>query len=223
MTTRPVPPPSRLGIVSDRRRLAAAAGRPLHDAPALLAEQVAAAAACGVAFFQVREPDLAAAALCTLTARLIGIAGGRTRIVVNDRADVAAVTGAALHLRHASMPAAAVRGWMPNGTWITRAVHAVHDLRLAGPVDALIAGTAAPTASKPAGSRTLGPAGLAALVAASPVPIFAIGGLGAAQWPWVAASGAFGMAAIGLFLPRQGEDPGAAVCRAVAECRAVID
>ncbi len=222
MTTR-VPAASRLGIVSDRRRLAAAAGRPLHDAPVLLAAQVEAAAACGVGFFQVREPDLGGAALLALTARLIAIAGSRTRIVVNDRADVAVAAGAALHLRHASMPAAAVRAWLPAGTWVTRAVHAVHDVHAAGPVDALIAGTAAPTVSKPAGSRTLGPGGLAALVAASPVPIFAIGGLGPAEWRWVAASGAFGMAAIGMFLPRPGEDPGAAVRRAVDECRTVID
>jgi thiamine-phosphate pyrophosphorylase len=222
VTTR-VPSASRLGIVSDRRRLAAAAGRPLHDAPALLAEQVEAAAACGVGFFQVREPDLGGAALVALTRELVAIAGGRLRLVVNDRADVAAVAGAALHLRHASLPAAAVRAWMPADTWISRAVHAVADAGAAGPVDALIAGTAAPSASKPAGSPTLGPAGLAAIVAASRVPVFAIGGLGPAAWPWVAASGAFGMAAIGLFLPRPGETAGAAVRRAVAEARAVID
>ncbi len=222
MTTR-VPAASRLGIVSDRRRLAAAAGRPLHNAPALLAAQVAAAAACGVGFFQLREPDLGGAALLDLTVHLLAVAGGRTRIVVNDRADVAAAAGAAVHLRHASMPAAAVRPWVPPGTWMTRAVHAVPDVRAAGPVDALIAGTAAATVSKPAGSHTLGPDGLAAIVAASPVPVFAIGGLGPAQWRWVAASGAFGMAAIGLFLPRPGEDPGAAVRRAVDECRTVID
>ncbi|MCC6987591.1 MAG: thiamine phosphate synthase [Acidobacteria bacterium] len=221
--TSPVPPASRLGIVSDRRRLAAAAGRPLQEGPALLAEQVAAAAACGLAFFQVREPDLSGAALLTLTQALVATAGGRTRVVVNDRADVAVAGGAALHLRHHSIPAAAVRAWGPPGLWITRAVHAAADVRAAGPVDALIAGTAAPSASKPAGSPTLGPAGLAALVAESRVPVFAIGGLGPAEWPWVAASGAFGMAAIGLFLPRPGESVGAAVRRAVDDALTVID
>lgn len=222
MTTR-VSPAARLGIVSDRRRLAAATGRPLEDGAALLAEQVEAAAACGLAFFQVREPDLGGAALLALTRELVAIAGGRTRLVVNDRADVAAVAGAALHLRHHSLPAAGVRTWMPAGTWMSRAVHAVADVAAAGPVDALVAGTAAPSASKPAGSPTLGPAGLAALVAESRVPVFAIGGLGPAAWPWVAASGAFGMAAIGLFLPRPGESVSAAVRRAVDDALTVID
>lgn len=218
-----VAPAARLGIVSDRRRLAEAAGRALHDAPALLAEQVEAAAACGVAFFQLREPDLGGAALLALTRDLVAAAGGRTRLVVNDRADVAAVAAAGLHLRHRSLPTDAVRAWSPAGTWMTRAVHSVADVAAAGPVDALIAGTAAPSASKPAGSPTLGPEGLAALVAASRVPVFAIGGLGPDAWPWVARSGAFGMAAIGLFLPRPGESAGAAVRRAVAAAVAVID
>jgi thiamine-phosphate diphosphorylase len=222
VTTR-VAPVSRLGIVSDRRRLAAAAGRALADAPALLAEQVEAAAACGVAFFHVREPDLGGAALLALTRALLAIAAGRTRIVVNERADVAAVAAAGLHLRHGSLPAAVARAWVPAGTWMTRAVHTVADVAAAGPVDALVAGTAAPSVSKPAGSPTLGPAGLAVLVAEARVPVFAIGGLGPAQWPWVAASGAFGMAAIGLFLPRPGETVGAAVRRAVDDAVTVID
>lgn len=218
-----VPPASRLGIVSDRRRLAAAAGRPPLDGTALLAEQVAAAAACGVAFFQVREPDLGGAALLALTRELAAIAGGRTRLVVNDRADVAAAAGTGLHLRQASYGTASVRAWLPAATWISRAVHSVDGVAAAGPVDALIAGTAAPSASKPPGSATLGPRGLAAIVAASRVPVFAIGGLGPAEWPWVAASGAFGMAAIGLFLPRPGESVGAAVRRAVDDALTVID
>ncbi len=216
-------PAARLGLVSDRRRLAAAAGRPPQHGAALLAEQVEAAAACGLAFIQIREPDLGGAALLALTRQLVAIAGGRTRLVVNDRADVAAVAGAALHLRHHSMSASVVRPWLPPGTWLSRAVHAVADVAAAGPVDVLIAGTAAPSASKPAGSPTLGPAGLAAVVAESPVPVFAIGGLGPAEWSWVAASGAFGMAAIGLFLPRPGESVGAAVRRAVDDALTVID
>lgn len=222
MTTR-VAPAARLGIVSDRRRLTAAAGRPPHDAPALLAEQVEAAAACGLAFFQLREPDLSGAALLALTRALVATAAGRTRIIVNDRADVAAAAVAGLHLRHLSLPTDAARVWMPAGTWVTRAVHTVADVAAAGPVDALVAGTAAPSVSKPAGSATLGPEGLAALVAASSVPVFAIGGLKADDWPWLSASGAFGMAAIGFFLPRPGETAGAAVHRAVAAAIAVID
>lgn len=222
MTVR-LSPAARLGIVSDRRRLAAASGRPLDEAPALLLAQVDAAAEAGVGFFQLREPDLAAAALATLARRLVSVAAGRTRIVVNDRADVAAVAGADLHLKHASIDASRLRVWMAAGTWMSRAVHTVADVAAAGPVDAVIAGTATASRSKPLGWPTLGPAGLAALVAASSAPVFAIGGLTPADWRWVAGGGAFGVAAIGAFLPRPDEDAGAAVRRVVAAFISEID
>lgn len=213
----------RLGLVTDRRRLVAAAGRADGDATALLSAQVASAAALGLAFVQVREPDLETRALWRLVGHLMAIAAGRTRLLVNDRVDVAVARGAGVHLKHASIDAAALRPWLPTGTFVSRAVHTVADVREAGPVDALIAGTAAPTPSKPAGTPTLGPAGLAAIVAASACPVFAIGGLRADDWSWVRGSGAFGMAAIGLFLPRPGESVDGAVVRAVSAVDAVID
>jgi thiamine-phosphate pyrophosphorylase len=214
---------SRIGIVSDRRRLAAAAGRELADAPALLVAQLEAAADARVGFYQLREPDLDGATLLALARRLVAVAGGRTRVVVNDRADVAALAGAGLHLKHRSIDAARLRPWMPRATWMSRAVHTRDDVLAAGPVDAVIAGTAAPSASKMAGAPTLGAAGLAAIVAASDVPVFAIGGLTPSDWRWVAASGAFGIAAIGAFLPRRGDDLAAATARAIAGFAAEID
>jgi len=214
---------SRIGIVSHRRRLAAAAGRDLADAPALLLAQLEAAAAARVAFYQLREPDLDAATLLVLARRLVAAAGGRTRVVINDRADVAALAAADLHLRHHSIDAARVRPWMPHATWISRAVHTIDDVRAAGAVDALVAGTAAPSLSKAAGAPTLGPVGLAALAGASTVPVFAIGGLTPPDWPWIAASGAFGIAAIGAFLPRPGEDPAVATARAIVAFATEID
>ncbi len=134
-----------------------------------------------------------------------------------------AAAGAALHLKHTSLSAAHVRAWLPATTWISRAVHSTDDARAAGPVDALIAGTAAPTRSKPAGTPTLGVAGLTAIAAASTAPVFAIGGLGPADWRWVADSGAYGIAAVGVFLPRPGDDPGEAVARALAAFVRAID
>lgn len=212
-----------LGLVTDRRRLAAVAGRPLDDAVALLEAQVRAAADLGLAFVQLREPDLSGRDLLALTTRLMRVAGPRTRLLVNDRADVAAVAGAGVHLKHASIDAAMLRSWLPPGTFVTRAVHAMADVRRAGPVDALVAGTAAPTSSKTPGTPTLGFEGLAALVAGATAPVFAIGGLTAADWRWVRAAGAAGVAAISVFLPRQGEWPDAAVARAVAAFTAEID
>src|SRR5436190_208431 len=65
---------------------------------------------------QVRERDLDAAPLAMFTRGLVARAG-RTRILVNDRADVAFAAGAhGVHLRASSVPADRVRavgaGWV---------------------------------------------------------------------------------------------------------------
>ncbi len=210
----------RVGLVSDRRRLCAAAGRPVTEAPALLAAQVDAAGECGVEFFQVREPDLDGGPLFHLVRRLQGVARGRVRIVVNDRADVAAACGAALHLKGTSLPLMRLRPWLPSGTWVSQAVHGAGDLTAARGADALIAGTVQPTTSKPAATHWLGFEGVAGIVAATAQPVFAIGGVTGADWPALASAGAAGIAGIGWMLPRPGEDAGAAVARAMADLRA---
>jgi thiamine-phosphate diphosphorylase len=212
-----------LMVVSDRARLCAAAGRPAGQGVDLLSAQAAAAAAAGVSAFQLREPDLDARSLLSLTSALAEIAGGRMRILVNDRADVAAAAGVALHLRSVSMPAARLRTWLPPATWIMRAVHDRAEIAAAGPVDAVLAGTVRMSASKPGPHPLLGIAGLAAVAAAAPVPVVAIGGLSAVDWPAVEAAGAAGRAAIGMFLPRRGESVADGVARAVAELIAVVD
>ncbi len=219
-TSHPRPRP-RVGIVSSRHRLCAAARHPLDEATSLLAEQVEAAGDSGVEFFQVREPDLSVAALEALVRTLQRAAGGRVRIVVNDRADVAAAAGADLHLKSGSMPLARLQTWLPSGIWVSRAVHDSSEVTSAmaagAPVDALLAGTVRDTESKAAGAPRLGMAGLARIVAVSARPVFAIGGMTAADWPQAAAAGAAGLAAIGWMLPRSGEGAGDAVRRAMAE------
>ena len=209
--------------MSDRHRLCAALRRPLGDAPALLAEQAEAAGASGVEFFQVREPDLGGGALMALVRALLTAARGHVRIVVNDRADVAALAGAGLHLKATSMPVDRVRPWLPPATWVSRAVHETADVPRAGAVDALLAGTVRDTVSKPAGALRLGMPGLARIAALTERPVFAIGGMTAADWPAVAGTGAAGIAAIGWMLPRAGESAGDAVVRAMSELGAVVD
>lgn len=213
----------RVGIVSNRHRLCAALRRPLADAVALLSEQVEAAAASGVEFFQVREPDLGGTALLTLVQALSAVSRGRVRIVVNDRADVAAAAGIALHLKGASMPVERLRPLLPRATWISGAAHGVAEVQRAGAVDALLAGTVRDTISKDPGTPRLGMAGLARVVAASTRPVFAIGGVTEADWLAVTATGAVGIAAIGWVLPRADEGAGDGVMRAMRDLRAVVD
>jgi thiamine-phosphate pyrophosphorylase len=200
--------------VSDRHRLCAAACRPIAEAEELLVVQALAAVAGGVAAFQVREPDLEGRALLALVVRL---AATGVRLLVNDRADVAAAAGVGLHLRASSMPTDRVRAWLGPRPWITRSVHDLAELRAAGPVDAVVAGTVRPSRSKPDGHPVIGFDGLAALVAASPVPVVDIGGLSGRDWPALQRCGAAGLAAIGAFLPRADESVAGAVQRAVAE------
>lgn len=214
-------PEPRVGLVSSRLRLCAALHRPLDDAAVLLTEQVEAAGVCGVEFFQVREPDLSAAQLLALVRRLGNAAGGRVRLVVNERADVAAAAGVALHLKTGAMPLARLRSWLPADMWVSRAVHDAADVMHSDEADALVAGTVRETASKAAGTPRLGLRGLARIAAASRRPVFAIGGMTAADWPEVAAAGAAGIAAIGWMLPRAGEQAGEAIARAMAELRAI--
>jgi len=212
-----------LFVVSDRRRLCAAAGRPLADAHRLVVAQAGAAAAAGVTAFQVRERDLDALALLALVRDVAAVAAGRLRVLVNDRADVAAAAGVGVHLRADSIAAARLRPWLPNDTWISRSAHDRRELGAVGPVNAVLVGAVRATASKRAGHPLLGDDGLAVLVAAAGVPVVAIGGVSAADWPRLQHAGAAGLAAIGAFLPRSGESVEAAVHRAAGEFAAVVD
>ena len=69
----------------------------------------------GVDLIQVRERDLEAASLAALVADIVAIARGTpTRVVVNDRLDVALACGAdGVHLRGDSIPVEAARRLAP--------------------------------------------------------------------------------------------------------------
>jgi thiamine-phosphate diphosphorylase len=207
-------------VVSDRRRLCAAAARSPAAAADLLAAQVGAAAAAGVDAFQVREPDLEGGALLALVERLAGAAGSRLRLLVNERADVAAAAGVGVHLRAGSLPAARLRAWRPAPAFISRAAHDLEELTAVGPVDLVVVGTVRASRSKGGAVAPIGFDGLKTLAAAAAVPVIGIGGLSGADWPALCAAGAAGFAAIGTFLPQPGESIDAAMARAVG---AVVD
>ena len=71
----------------------------------------------------------------------------------------------------------------------------------AAAADYLVAGTVFPTSSKPSAAAWLGASGLQAIVRAVRLPVLAIGGIELDRVATVAAAGAAGIAAIGLFLP----------------------
>jgi len=198
-----------LCLVTDRRRLAggddhadAARGR--------LVAWIARAVRAGVDLIQIRERDLDARSLARLVEDAIAVARpAGARVVVNDRLDVALACGAAgVHLRGDSIPPRAARTLAPPGFLIGRSVHGVAEAaQVAAEVDYLIAGTVFATPSKRPDHPLLGLDGLAAVVRAVHVPVLAIGGITIERLPEVAATGAAGVAGIGMFL----EDAGPAV------------
>jgi thiamine monophosphate synthase len=90
----------------------------------------------------------------------------------------------------------------PADFLVGRSVHLLAEaVEHAPAVDYLIAGTVFPTVSKPAAARLLGQSGLSQMAASVRVPILGIGGVTVEQVPAIAASGAAGVAGIGMFLP----------------------
>ena len=184
-------------MVTDRRRLG-------EDWASALTDRVQLAAELGVGMVQVREPGLEAGHLCALVARLVQATDGSgMRILVNDRADVArAASAAGVHLPEAGAPAVRVRACLQAGAMVGRSVHDVAVARAAasdGGLDYLLFGTVFPSRSKP-GREAAGLVRLAEVVLAVPVPVLAIGGVTASRAGDVAATGAAGFGAIGLFL-----------------------
>lgn len=203
-----------LHLVTDRRRLSAG-GADVASARRCLVEQARHAIEAGVDYVQVRERDLEAADLAAIVAEVIALArGSGTRILVNDRLDVAIACGASgVHLRSDSMAVWSARAIAPRGFVVGKSVHAIEDaVAAAEGADYLIAGTVWPTESKDAGHTVIGAAGLARIAAAVGVPVLAIGGVTLERLPEVARAGAAGAAGVGLFMAAAGA--GAAGCRA---------
>jgi thiamine-phosphate pyrophosphorylase len=176
----------------------------------------------GVDLIQVRERDLEAGTLAECVSELLTVTRGTaTRIVVNDRLDVALACGAdGVHLRADSIPAAAARRLAPVGFLVGRSVHTTREAADALDADYLVAGTLFPSRSKDLSHRLLGIDGLRAIVAAAAVPVLAIGGISLDHVDAVAAAGAAGVAAIGLFMQSAVEEDDR-TCAAI-ELRAVV-
>ncbi len=177
---------------------------------------IRAAIAAGVDLIQIREKDLATRPLLDLARAAVAIARGTvTRILVNDRLDVALAAGAAgVHLGTESLPVDAVRSHYPdlligasthNREEITRAARGGANFAVFGPVFE--------TPSK----RQYGPpVGLDALreaVKAAKIPVLALGGVTLQNAKSCLEAGAAGIAAITLF------QSAASLARVVEELR----
>ena len=189
-------------LVTDRRRLSLG-----PDASDRLVDLVGAAAAAAIDLIQIRERDLEGRALADLVGRcLVAVEGTATKLIVNDRADIAAATGApGVHLRGDSFGVAAARSLLGEHAVIGRSIHRVDEARSTPRADYLIFGALYQASSKDPGHPTVTLDDLrSACDAASSVPVLAIGGMTLERAPEVARAGAAGIAGIGLFVPPAG-------------------
>jgi thiamine-phosphate diphosphorylase len=191
-------------LVTDRRRLISGVASFAIERQCLL-DQVRRAVADRVELVHIRERDLEASCLAALVTDIMAIARGTsTRVVVNDRLDVAVACGAdGVHLRSDSIPIAAARRLGPPPFLVGRSVHTAAEAAACAGADYLIAGTVFASTSKENGAPTIGIEGLKAIVAATSIPVLAIGGMTADRAEEVVAAGAAGIAAIRLFIDRR--------------------
>jgi thiamine-phosphate pyrophosphorylase len=200
-------------MITDRHRFG-------HQGEAALIRRVTAAARAGIHLIQIRERDMADGALLALVARAVeAVRGTRTRILVNDRLDVAIAAGAhGVHLRGNSAPAPRVRAAVPASFLIGRSVHSRDEIARVldqGGTDYLLFGTVFATASKPDRPGT-GLAGLLAAVnEAKGVPVLAIGGVTVDNASHLAPTRCAGFAAIGQFADGAEENLAATVTAAL--------
>jgi len=213
-----------LCLVTDRRRLGGALWLPEADWVEALHRQVEAASGAGNDYIQVREPDIEAGSLVELVKSLKRQVSGATRILVNDRLDVALSAKAdGVHLKEHSILPADARRISPPGFLIGCSVHKISSLAARKSADFLIAGTVLPTASKPAVDY-LDQDGLSKVVeAAAGQPVLGIGGMDVTAIPMLASTRASGLAAIGAFIPAAGDDVADFVKNRVMAMRKAFD
>lgn len=164
---------------------------------------VEAMARAGVDYVQIREKQLASAALFELCCHARrSTAGSATRLLLNRRFDIALAAGLhGVHLPADGLPVAAVRRAAPPGFLIACSCHSPAELAAAAGADFCVFGPVFPTPSKLSYGPPLGLEALRQACRASPVPVVALGGIAESQVPSCLQAGAAGIAAIRLFQP----------------------
>ena len=196
-------PGFRLYLVTDRRLF------PDTDALCRALAAVDRALPLGALAVQVREKDLATRDLVALVRRVRATLSPATAVLVNDRVDEAVAAGAdGVHLPSSGLPPGEARRIWPGLVGVS--THSAADLARIDPAYADFAtfGPVFDTPSKRAYGPPLGVDALAAAVPRARVPVFAIGGIGPANWSRLRGTGVAGVAVITAVLAAV--DPGAA-------------
>jgi len=197
--------------VTDRRSLGKLQTEEQRE---ILLRKIGTAAEAGVDLIQVREKDLSSKEYSSLTREALQLAAkfsanrtATTRVIVNDRVDVALAEGAGgVHLGENSLPLAEAgrivesRGGRRDFL-IGVSCHALEEARTAviGGADYLFFGPIFATPSKAAFGAPQGLERLGEICRAVSIPVLAIGGITLANAAECLAAGASGIVAIRLF------------------------
>jgi 8-oxo-dGTP diphosphatase len=150
----------------------------------------------GLRLVQVREKTLPREGLARLARRVVGLARAHGAIVLinGDEALAREVGAQGVHLPSAELAARSAR---PDLEWVGASVHSVPELRRAEALgaDFAVLGPVRPTTSHP-GATPLGWDAFEAIAHGASLPVFALGGLRAADLEAAWARGAHGVAMI---------------------------
>ena len=165
---------------------------------------VGAGVASRVSLIQLREKLLRPRLLYELTAQAVALTkGSPTRLLVNDRADIALAAGAdGVHLTTRSLDAAVIRRISNSNFLIGVSAHSLAEAQAAhaAGADFAVFGPVFDTPSKQAYGTPIGLEGLReAARALAPFPLLALGGITRDNLPQALSAGARGIAAIRLF------------------------
>jgi thiamine-phosphate pyrophosphorylase len=182
-----------LYYVTDQKQLISSA---LHGA-------IGRAINAGVDWVQIREKDLPVRDLLSITQTAVEHASrAKTRVIVNDRLDVAlAANASGVHLGGSSMPAAAARRMVSPEFLVGVSCHSLDDALAAEAAGAnyVLLGPIFQTPSKLQYGPPLGIAKLAEVTGRVKVPVFALGGITVECASLCVANGAAGIAGIRIF------------------------
>lgn len=167
-------------------------------------EQVSAAVAAGLELIQLREKRLTARVQFDLSEQSAALTlGSETRLLVNDRADVAAATGAdGVHLTTQSIDAATIRRTFGEDFLIGVSTHSLAEAEVAKKVgaDFVVFGPVFATRSKENYGLPIGLAKLEGVAKElAPFPVLALGGVDVTNARECLRAGASGIAGISLF------------------------
>jgi thiamine-phosphate pyrophosphorylase len=206
----------RLHVLTDTR-----GGRdPLPEV--LAAVRLAGRGRCAV---QVRAKELSDREALALTLRVLEVARpAGVPVLVDDRVDVALAAGAdGVHLGATDLPVERVRAVVPPHFVVGATARDATTARAAeaAGADYLGVGPAHATSTKAGLPAPLGPTGVATVVAATALPVVAVGGIDAARVPALLAAGVHGVAVVAAL--STATDPEGAVAALLAALAHPLD